>query len=257
MARSRHVREREHVGSGSSRCGVCDSGGRGRRIRSRSPSGPPRPAGRSNGLLHVRERRDRRAARPDEARSRARRGRRLRRAPRQRHRGTVPRRSERPHGIAAPVAVLARERRAGRELGGGRQCPARQRARATRSTKQAFERRRRAGGATHSSPSSSSSRPASTRIGTIRWRRWPLTASGFRELARRCATLAPRTAAVLEGRLQPRDAADPRGGRSRRDSRARPRPRAPTRAARAPRGATRRRASSAGSSHASARCAPR
>ncbi len=59
------------------------------------------------------------------------------------------------------------------------------------------------------------------------------------------------------GRLQPRDAAGPRRRPRSRDSRARPRRRARTRGARAPRAETTRRASSGGSSRASARCARR
>ena len=43
-----------------------------------------------------------------------------------------------------------------------------------------------------------------------------VTADGFRELARRSAQLAPRTAVVLEGRLQPPNAARPRRGGARR-----------------------------------------
>ena len=48
------------------------------------------------------------------ARRRARRDRRLGRAPRQRHRGDLPRRRQRPLRLAPPVAVLSRQRRAGR-----------------------------------------------------------------------------------------------------------------------------------------------
>ena len=50
-----------------------------------------------------------------------------------------------------------------------------------------------------SSPTCCSSRPASTRTRRIRSPRWSVTADGFRELAERCAALAPRVAAVLEG----------------------------------------------------------
>ena len=63
----------------------------------------------------------------------------------------------------------------------------------------AFERRRRARGRARSSPTRCSSRPASTRTPRIRSRAMNVTEDGFRELARRSAALAPRCAAVLEG----------------------------------------------------------
>ena len=86
-----------------------------------------------------------------------------------------------------------------------------------------------------------------------------VTADGFRELSRRAASLAPRTAVTLEGGYNLGDApVSGRGGSRglRRDLGA-ARRRAPSRAARALRDARRRRASSAGSSRATERCAPR
>ena len=50
-----------------------------------------------------------------------------------------------------------------------------------------------------SSPTCCSSRRGSTRTPTIRSPTWSSSADGFRELARRATSLAPRVAAVLEG----------------------------------------------------------
>ena len=53
--------------------------------------------------------------------------------------------------------------------------------------------------ARRSSPSSCSSRPASTRTARIPLADMAVSEDGFRELAAGCAALGPRVAAVLEG----------------------------------------------------------
>ena len=146
-------------------------GRRPRRFRTRPAARAPRARRAGDGLLPRQQRGGRGAVRPGGARARASRHRRLRRPSRQRHRGPVPRRRHRLLRLAPPVAVLAGIRRPGHERRVDAEHPA----------AGAFGRRRlpervrdvgRAGGARRSAPTSSSSRPASTRTGPTRWRRW-------------------------------------------------------------------------------------
>ena len=124
--------------------------------------------------------------------------RRLRRPPRERHRGDLPRRRLRALRLAAPVAVLSGHGRPGDERRDDAEHAAARRDRATPST---------------SPPStSSSSRPCarSSRSSLLVSAGFDahvedplgglaLSEGCFRELGARCAALAPRLAAVLEG----------------------------------------------------------
>src|SRR6266852_5109860 len=98
------------------RRGRCGRRRRGRqRLLRRAPAGPPRRARARHGLLPLQQRRHRRAARAPEARPRARRRHRLRRASRQRHPGDLREQSARLLCLDAPVAALSRHRRAQRD----------------------------------------------------------------------------------------------------------------------------------------------
>ena len=125
----------------------------------------------------------------------------------------------RAHGLAPPVAVLAGHGRAGRELRWASSTSRSPRARATTNTER-LRRGGRAGCSSLRARSSSSSRPASTRIGTTRSPRWTLTR---RRLPRAGAALRRPRATCRRGarrRLQPRDAAGSASPRRSRDSRA-------------------------------------
>ena len=131
----------------------------------------------------------------------------------------VARRPERPLRVAAPVAVLPRA--AAARTSRARRCStcrcrrASGDARVPRTRSPSWSSR----GWRRSSPSCCSSRPASTRTRRTRSRTWPSREDGFRELARRCAALAPARRGRARGRLQRLDAAAPRRGRARRASR--------------------------------------
>ena len=169
-----------------------------RRLRARPPARAPRPAGPRDGLLHLRQRRAI-AARHAHAElgRRARRDRRLGRPPRERHRGD---------------SCAAIRRSSSSRSTSGRSTPAPAgRARATserpqRPARRRLRRRRVRGGVRRSvepscagsSPSSCSSRRASTPTRRPA-RRDGVTAAGFRRPRRRLRALAPRVAAVLEG----------------------------------------------------------
>ncbi len=171
LARSGHVRHRDDLGGGMSCRRVRDRGRLSRRLRAGSPAWAPRARVGCDGLLHLRERRHCRPVRAARARARASRRRRLRRSPWKRHGGAVRARPVGAHGLAPPVAVLARDGWAGVEHRWHRERPARRPALATTSTaarstrwsSRLFERSIR---------SSSSSRQGSMRIATIRSRRW-------------------------------------------------------------------------------------
>ena len=105
------------------------------------------------------------------ARARAGRDRRLRRAPRQRHRGDLPRRRLRALRLAAPVAVLSGHGRPGHERRDDAEPAAAGRLR-RRGVPRGVRGRGRAGRARRSRRTSCSSRPASTPTRRIRSRRW-------------------------------------------------------------------------------------
>ena len=105
------------------------------------------------------------------ARARASGDRRLRRAPRQRHRGELPRRRLRPLRLAAPVAVLPGHGRPRHERRDDAQPAAAGRLRRRRLPR-GLRERGRAGRARRSRRTSCSSRPASTPTRRIRSRRW-------------------------------------------------------------------------------------
>ena len=184
-----------------------------RRLRARAAARPPRAARPRDGLLPLRQRRGRRPLRAGRARARARRDRRLGRPPRQRHAGRSSGTTRRALRLAAPVAVLSRHRRARR---GERDD--RERAAAGRLGRRGLPARLRRASSSRpcarSSPSSCSSRPASTPTSDDPLAGMRVTADGFRELARRSAALAPRVAAVLEGGYNPRRCRRSSGPRS-------------------------------------------
>ena len=159
------------VGSGDARGGDHARGGRPRRLRARAAARPPRAGRPCDGLLPRQQRRGRGALRAAGARPRARGDRRLRRAPRQRHRGELPRRRLRPLRLAAPVAVLSGHGRPGHERRDDAQPAASRPAPATRSTAR-HSRPRSSRPCAGSRRTSCSSRPASTPTRRIRWRRW-------------------------------------------------------------------------------------
>ena len=165
------VRLGDVVGSGDARGRHHARGGRPWRLRARAPARPPRARRPRDGLLPAQQRRGRGALRAGGARARAGRDRRLRRAPRQRHRGDLPRRRLRPLRLAAPVAVLSGHRRPGHERRDDAQPAAAGRLR-RRGVPRGLRERGRAGGARVSRRTSCSSRPASTRTRRIRWPRW-------------------------------------------------------------------------------------
>ena len=132
--------------------------------------------------------------------------------------GTGPRRSSAAtHGalrLAAPVAVLPGHRRAGDERRAHASTSRSPRARGTTSTSRRSRR--------SSSPRCARFEPDLVLVSAgfdahvdDPLAQMRVTADGFRELARRCAALAPRVAADARRRLQPRDAAGPRRGGAR------------------------------------------
>ena len=124
LARSGHVRHRDDLGGGMSCRRVRDRGRLSRRLRAGSPAWAPRARVGCDGLLHLRERRHCRPVRAARARARASRRRRLRRSPWKRHGGAVRARPVGAHGLAPPVAVLARDGWAGVEHRWHRERPA-------------------------------------------------------------------------------------------------------------------------------------
>ena len=182
---------------------------RARRLRARPPAGPPRAGRTRDGLLPLQQRRGRGARGTGRARARARRDRRLRRPPRQRHRGDLPRRRQRPLRLPPPVAVLSGHRAARttrRETTLNIPLPA-------GSGDEDYLRRSRRSSSrrsAHSRRSSCSSRPASTRTTDDPLAHMRVSENGFRELARRCAAMARPGRGGARGRLRPRDAAGPR-----------------------------------------------
>ena len=114
-ARRGHVRRARVGRGGAARGGRSDRGRDRDGARRRGDGGdaaarPPRAAGPADGLLPVRERRDRGPLRTAGARRRAHRRDRLGRPPRQRHRGDLLRGPVRVHRVAARVAALALHR---------------------------------------------------------------------------------------------------------------------------------------------------
>ena len=114
-ARRRHRLLEDVVASGDARGRDHARGRRPRRLRTRPAAGSPRARRTRDGLLPRQQRGGRGAVRPGGARARASRHRRLRRPPRQRHRGTVPRRRHRLLRLAPSMAVLAGIRWPGHE----------------------------------------------------------------------------------------------------------------------------------------------
>ena len=106
----------------------------GRSVRARPAARPPRAARPRDGLLPLRQRRDRGALRAGRARARACRDPRLGRPPRQRDAGDLLGRPDSLLRVAAPVAVLPGHRRAGRAERDDAQRPARAPVRATTSS---------------------------------------------------------------------------------------------------------------------------
>ena len=133
------------------------------------PPGHHALAGPGDGLLPVRQRRDRRAPRAGRARARAGRDRRLGRPPRQRHAGDLRGDDSRPLRLAAPVAVLSghRRARASRRRDDASTCRSRPAA-GDEEYAARLRRRRSSRRCAPSSPSSCSSRPASTPTSTTR-----------------------------------------------------------------------------------------
>ena len=169
LARRRHDLHRHDVRGGSARGGHRDRGGAPRRLRARPPTRPPRPRRPSDGLLRLQQRRGRRAGGAGAPRARAGRDRRLRRPPRERDGGDLPRRRQRPLRLAPPVAVLPGLGRPGRPGGDNAQRPAARRLRrrgVPRGVRARSSNRRCA----DSSPSWCSSRPASMRTAPTRSR---------------------------------------------------------------------------------------
>src|SRR5581483_7827957 len=208
LARRRHRCDRHDLRGGRARRGHGDRGRARGRVRARAPARPPRPARPRDGLLHLRQRRGRGARRAARARDRARRDRRLRRPPRQRDGRDLPRRRQRPRRLAAPVAVLSRQRRPrrpGRDDAEHPACRGLRRRRVPAGVRAA----RRAGGR--------GLRPrARARVGRLRRARRDGGDGG--RLPGALAALRRARAACrcsARGRVPARDAAGPRRGRAR------------------------------------------
>ena len=187
-----------------------DAGGRRARSRpstaaaSRSSARPGTtrwPAG--DGVLPRQQRGCRGALRPGRARARARGDRGLGRPPRERHAGDLLGRRRRSSSSRCTSGRSTRAPAGPDEQDETTREHARfPPARATTDYLRAFDERR-AGGARFEPELLLVSAGFDAHVAT-RWPRCGVTEAGFRELARRCAALAPRVAAVLEGGYDPR-----------------------------------------------------